>query len=251
MIGKAISLHYVQQVAIRRAVVDIVVRLKDPNAAVPCAVKPLPRSPLHAGIIHQLLTSGFNHMATPTPTPVAAPFDSPAPAATPTGATNLPPVPDDDDMGQGDERGFVYNARSLTRPHLEVLKTRLTTAILFDTTILDADSRIGKMLDNLMRALEHDDQAWVLDQEGKTVVDIMVKAIKPLGLQKSVQRQLALQRNKPLKSNVYRFVDWLRVHTAGYHLYAPVEDEKTSAPPVTAAAAPSRSSKPGRSEGSV
>ncbi|RHY90388.1 hypothetical protein DYB35_012395, partial [Aphanomyces astaci] len=107
------------------------------------------------------------------------------------------------------------------------------------------------MLDNLMRALERDDQAWVLDQEGKTVVDIMVKAIKPIGLQKSVQRQLALQRNKALKSNVYRFVDWLRVHTAGYHLYAPVEDEKTSAPPATAAAAPSRPSKPGRSEGSV
>ncbi|RHZ02159.1 hypothetical protein DYB31_013916, partial [Aphanomyces astaci] len=63
------------------------------------------------------------------------------------------------------------------------------------------------MLDNLMRA-ERDDQAWVLDQEGKT---------------KSVQRQLALQRNKALKSNVYRFVDWLRVHTAGYHLYAPAE----------------------------
>ncbi|RLN89795.1 hypothetical protein DYB28_008872, partial [Aphanomyces astaci] len=134
---------------------------------------------------------------------------------------------------------------------LEVLKERLTTAIRFDTTILDADSRIGEMLDNLMRALERDDQAWVLDQEGKTVVDIMVKAIKPLGLQKSVQRQLALQRTKPLKSNVYRFVDWLRVHTAGYHLYAPVEDEKTSAPPATAAATPSRPSKPGRSEGSV
>ncbi|RHZ41652.1 hypothetical protein DYB31_012854, partial [Aphanomyces astaci] len=73
----------------------------------------------------------------------------------------------------------------------------------------------------------------------------------PLGLQKSVQRQLALQRTKPLKSNVYRFVDWLRVHTAGYHLYAPVEDEKTPAPPATAAATPSRPSKPGRSEGSV
>ncbi|RLO08856.1 hypothetical protein DYB28_013489, partial [Aphanomyces astaci] len=134
---------------------------------------------------------------------------------------------------------------------LEVLKKRLTTAIRFDTTILDADSRIGKMLDNLMRALERDDQAWVLDQEGKTVVDIMVKAIKPFGLQKSVQCQLALQRNKPLKSNVYRFVDWLHVHTAGYHLYAPVEDEKTSAPSATAAAAPSRPSKPGRYEGSV
>ncbi|RHZ33197.1 hypothetical protein DYB31_012146 [Aphanomyces astaci] len=114
---------------------------------------------------------------------------------------------------------------------LEVLKKRLTTASRFDTTILDADSSIGKMVDNLMRALERDNQAWVLDQESKTVVDIMIKSIKLLGLQKSVQRQLALQRNKPLKSNVYRFLDWLRVQTAGYHLYAPVEDEKTSAPP--------------------
>ncbi|RQM19456.1 hypothetical protein B5M09_013955, partial [Aphanomyces astaci] len=48
----------------------------------------------------------------------------------------------------------------------QVLKKRLTTAIQFDTTILDADSRIGKMLDNLMRALERDDQALVLGQEG-------------------------------------------------------------------------------------
>ncbi|RQM24306.1 hypothetical protein B5M09_013682, partial [Aphanomyces astaci] len=65
---------------------------------------------------------------------------------------------------------------------LEVLKNRLTTAIRFVTTIMDADSRIGKMLENLMRGLERDNQAWVLDQGGKTVVDIMAKAIKPLGL---------------------------------------------------------------------
>ncbi|RHY99755.1 hypothetical protein DYB35_013559, partial [Aphanomyces astaci] len=121
--------------------------------------------------------------------------------------------------------------RNYLASDLEVLKKRLTTASRFDTTILDADSSIGKMVDNLMRALERDNQAWVLDQESKTVVDIMIKSIKLLGLQKSVQRQLALQRNKPLKSNVYRFLDWLRVQTAGYHLYAPVEDEKTSAPP--------------------
>ncbi|KAF0706967.1 hypothetical protein AaE_013850 [Aphanomyces astaci] len=133
---------------------------------------------------------------------------------------------------------------------LEVLKKRLTTAIRFDTPILDADSRIGTMLDNLMRALECDEQAWVLDQESKTVVDIMVKGIKPLGLQMTVQHQLALQHKKPLKTNVCRFVDWLRVHTAGYHLYAPVDDEKTSSPPAAADAAPSRPSKPGRSEDS-
>ncbi|ETV69477.1 hypothetical protein H257_14847 [Aphanomyces astaci] len=42
---------------------------------------------------------------------------------------------------------------------LEVLKKRLKTAIQFDTTILNPASRIGKMLDNLMRDLERDDQA--------------------------------------------------------------------------------------------
>ncbi|RHY24776.1 hypothetical protein DYB32_008700 [Aphanomyces invadans] len=75
----------------------------------------------------------------------------------------------------------------------------------------------------------------------------MVKAIKPLALQKSVQRQLALQRNKPLKTNVYRFVDWLRVHTAGYHMYASVEDENTAPPPSAAPAA--RLSKLAKSSG--
>ncbi|RHZ33907.1 hypothetical protein DYB31_012504 [Aphanomyces astaci] len=83
-----------------------------------------------------------------------------------------------------------------------------------------------------------------------TVVDIMVKAIEPLGLLKLVQHQLALKRNMPLKSNVYRFVDCLRVHTARYHLYAPVEDDKISAPPATVAAAPLRPFKPGRSDAS-
>ncbi|ETV66264.1 hypothetical protein H257_17233 [Aphanomyces astaci] len=34
----------------------------------------------------------------------------------PTGTTILPPVPDDDDMGQGDEHGFVYNAPALPDP---------------------------------------------------------------------------------------------------------------------------------------
>ncbi|KAF0760327.1 hypothetical protein AaE_003584 [Aphanomyces astaci] len=83
------------------------------------------------------------------------------------------------DMANRDYRG-VTKAFGGEPQDLEVLKKRLTTAIRLDTTILDADSRIGKMLDNLMRALERDDQAWVLDQEGKTVVDIMVKAIKPM-----------------------------------------------------------------------
>ncbi|RHY93404.1 hypothetical protein DYB31_016374 [Aphanomyces astaci] len=95
MNGKAVSLHYAQQAAIRRAVVAIVVRLKDRFQPDGYADTPL---------------------TAPTPTPVATPFDSPAPAAILTGATKLPPVTDDDDMGQGDERSFVYNAPALPDP---------------------------------------------------------------------------------------------------------------------------------------
>ncbi|RHY21404.1 hypothetical protein DYB36_012126, partial [Aphanomyces astaci] len=51
---------------------------------------------------------------------------------------------------------------------LEGLKKRLKTAIQFDTTILNAASRIGKMLDNLMRALERDDQAAKYDRKKAT-----------------------------------------------------------------------------------
>ncbi|CAK4858610.1 unnamed protein product [Aphanomyces euteiches] len=117
---------------------------------------------------------------------------------------------------------------------LEVLKKGLTSAIRFNTIILGADSRIEKMLEDLMKALERDDQTWVLEQEGKIVVDIMVKAMKPTTLQKSVICQLAMNRNKPLKSDVFRFVEWLRVHTAGYQLYAPVDEEKPPSPPKNA-----------------
>ncbi|KAF0762518.1 hypothetical protein AaE_003298 [Aphanomyces astaci] len=85
-----------------------------------------------------------------------------------------------------------------------------------------------------MRALERDDQAWVLDQEGKTVVDIMVKAIKPHWPAEVCPKLAGPPTQQAVEGQ----------------RYAPVEDEKTPAPSTTAAAAPSRPSKPGRSEGS-
>ncbi|RHZ04179.1 hypothetical protein DYB26_016395, partial [Aphanomyces astaci] len=62
---------------------------------------------------------------------------------------------------------------------LDVLKQRLQRAIRFDTKILDAESRVGRMLDGLIRSLEQDHQEWVLHQEGKMVVEVMTKSIKP------------------------------------------------------------------------
>ncbi|RLO11859.1 hypothetical protein DYB28_011159 [Aphanomyces astaci] len=47
---------------------------------------------------------------------------------------------------------------------LDVLKQHLQRAIRFDTKILDAESRVGRMLDELMRSLEQDHQEWVLHE---------------------------------------------------------------------------------------
>ncbi|RHY21155.1 hypothetical protein DYB32_010152, partial [Aphanomyces invadans] len=82
---------------------------------------------------------------------------------------------------------------------LDTLKRRLEATIRFDTKILDADSRVGMMLDDLMKALERDNQEWVLKDEGKVVVHLMVKA-KPAKPAKSHDgRGHALKRPDEMK----------------------------------------------------
>ncbi|KAF0742575.1 hypothetical protein Ae201684P_008386 [Aphanomyces euteiches] len=83
------------------------------------------------------------------------------------------------------------------------------------------------MLDELMHALEQDHQEWVLTQEGKVVVDVMAKAIKPYALRIAVQKQLQLQKNKALKSDVFRFVKWLRQYAAGFQMYVGLDETPT------------------------
>ena len=57
----------------------------------------------------------------------------------------------------------------------------------------------------------------------------MVKAVRPTMLQAAIQKQLQLQRNKPLCADVFCFVRWLRTFAAGYQMYGGVEDEDKSA----------------------
>ncbi|RLO03835.1 hypothetical protein DYB28_012056 [Aphanomyces astaci] len=76
-----------------------------------------------------------------------------------------------------------------------------------------------------MKTLEADGQEWVIHQEGKLMVGIITKAIKPAPLQLAVTKQLQLQRNKVLKSDVFRYVKWLRQFVIGYQLYGGMDDE--------------------------
>ncbi|RHY24213.1 hypothetical protein DYB32_008940 [Aphanomyces invadans] len=54
-----------------------------------------------------------------------------------------------------------------------------------------------------MKALERDNQEWILFGEGKDVVDLIVKAVRPSMLQSAVKKQIQLQRNKPLRMDVF------------------------------------------------
>ncbi|RQM21454.1 hypothetical protein B5M09_014044 [Aphanomyces astaci] len=82
---------------------------------------------------------------------------------------------------------------------LDVLKQRLQRAIRFDMKILDAESRAGRRLDELMRSLEQDHQEWVLHQQGKMFVEVMTKSIKPESLKTADQKQL--DREDSAKNN--------------------------------------------------
>ncbi|RHY22096.1 hypothetical protein DYB32_009616 [Aphanomyces invadans] len=105
------------------------------------------------------------------------------------------------------------------------------------------------MLDDLMRVLEQDHQEWVLHQEGKIVVEIMTKAIKPEALKTAVQKQLQLQRNKGLKSDVFRYVKWLRQFSAGFQLYVGLDEVMAPAPQTGASKTDSLKSGRGKPDG--
>ncbi|RHY24115.1 hypothetical protein DYB32_008967 [Aphanomyces invadans] len=142
------------------------------------------------------------------------------------------------DHNAGTEAEWIawFNAALEEEPQdLDVLKKSLAAAIRFDMKILGTESRAGRMLDDLMRVLEQDHQEWVLTQEPKVVVEVMTKAIKPEAprlLCKSSYVTLQLQRNKGLKNDVFRFVNWLRHFAAGFQLYVGVEELQAPVAPL-------------------
>ncbi|ETV90624.1 hypothetical protein H310_14627 [Aphanomyces invadans] len=142
-------------------------------------------------------------------------------------------------------QGYVVDPRAL-----ETLKKRIKTAVVFDMSIPDADSRIGRMLDGLAAAIRRDRQEWVIKEEYvvdpqkhiKTAVvfDMSISdadsrigrmldglaaairrdrqewdAIKPASLNRAVAEQMVLSRNKPLKKDVQIFPEAPKVSLRG------------------------------------
>ncbi|RHZ23182.1 hypothetical protein DYB37_008386 [Aphanomyces astaci] len=65
---------------------------------------------------------------------------------------------------------------------LDTLKKRIKSAVVFDMSIPDADSWIGRMLDGLVAAIRRDRQEWVIREENQAIVKIITDAIKPASL---------------------------------------------------------------------
>ncbi|RHY21088.1 hypothetical protein DYB32_009899 [Aphanomyces invadans] len=102
--------------------------------------------------------------------------------------------------------GWMRLGYDVLPPDLDVIRARLRGSVKFDLTIVDVDARVGKMLEGLIKTLEVDNQEWVVREEGKMMAGIIIDAIKPDGLQEVVKEQIAMQRNKSMKTDVFKFV---------------------------------------------
>ncbi|RHZ04204.1 hypothetical protein DYB31_012995, partial [Aphanomyces astaci] len=118
------------------------------------------------------------------------------------------------------KHGFDVDPRAL-----DTLKKRIKSAVVFDMSVPDADSRIGRMLDGLAAAIRRDRQEWVIREESQAIVKIITDAVKPASLHRAVTEHMALTRNKPLKKDEYRFVRWLQEYAIGHERFVGYEEE--------------------------
>ncbi|RHY26541.1 hypothetical protein DYB32_007512 [Aphanomyces invadans] len=105
------------------------------------------------------------------------------------------------------------------------LKDRIRAAIVFDLTIADVDSRISKVIEDMMKVIEKNNEEWVLKAEAKMMVGLITDAIRPAGLKEKVKEVLGKTHNKDLKKNVNDFVQWLREYATSYQRFVSLRPE--------------------------
>ncbi|KAF0751154.1 hypothetical protein AaE_006485, partial [Aphanomyces astaci] len=138
------------------------------------------------------------------------------------------------DVTEDEWMAWFMEAHDEAPDELDALEKRLQVAVQFDTKILDADSRVSRMLDTDENPRGGRPRVGVpsgRELDGGNHLDENPRggrprvAIKPALLQLAVTKQLQLQRNKVLKSDVFRYVNWLRQFVIGYQLYGGMDDE--------------------------
>jgi hypothetical protein len=71
---------------------------------------------------------------------------------------------DHNEVTESEWQAWFMQAFDKDSVDLDVLRKRLMAVIRFDTWLMDANSRVGRMLDELMKALEQDHQECILYQ---------------------------------------------------------------------------------------
>ncbi|RLO02884.1 hypothetical protein DYB28_013221 [Aphanomyces astaci] len=89
---------------------------------------------------------------------------------------------DPDDVSEGEWIAWFKQGYDIDPRALDTLKKRIKSAVVFDMSVPDADSRIGRMLDGLAAAIRRDRQEWVIREESQVIVKIITDAVKPASL---------------------------------------------------------------------
>ncbi|RHY99873.1 hypothetical protein DYB35_012119 [Aphanomyces astaci] len=99
---------------------------------------------------------------------------------------------DPDDVSAGEWIAWFKQGYDVDPRALDTLKKWI---IIFDISVPDADSWIGRMLDGLATAIPRDRQEWVIQEESQAIVKIITDAVKPASLYRAVTQHVALMRN--------------------------------------------------------
>ncbi|RHY93799.1 hypothetical protein DYB26_006567 [Aphanomyces astaci] len=104
---------------------------------------------------------------------------------------------DPDNVSEGEWIAWFKQGFDVDPLVLDTLKKRIKSAVVFDMSVPDADSQIGRMLDGLAAAIRRNRQEWVIREESQAIVKIITDPVKPASLHRAVTEEIALTRNKP------------------------------------------------------
>ncbi|RHZ07952.1 hypothetical protein DYB31_015303 [Aphanomyces astaci] len=112
-----------------------------------------------------------------------------------------------EEITENNWRDYFLSAREAQELDLASV-TKAMASLKMDMKIRDAESRVGRLLDDFYDKLEQLDVAHLPEQERQQSVKILRAAIRPSQLKATVERQLTREANKAYKSDVKSFCRW-------------------------------------------
>ncbi|RHY82232.1 hypothetical protein DYB31_013759, partial [Aphanomyces astaci] len=122
---------------------------------------------------------------------------------------------DPDDVSEGEWIAWFKQGYDVDPRDLDTLKKRIKSAVVFDMSVPDVDSRIGRMLDGLAAAIRRDRQELVIQEESRQACVATPCCYRADGV----------DAKQAFEEDVYRFVRWLREYAIGHERFVGYEEE--------------------------